>query len=78
MLKTYKAIIDNDRLHWLEERPLNLSTRKKQLVHVTVLDREFPEIKKNGTLVEFFSNSPLYASGIEFDRKKDCGREVEF
>lgn len=32
--------------------------------------------KKKGTLVEFFKDSPLYASGIELERDKDYGREV--
>jgi hypothetical protein len=32
--------------------------------------------KKKGTLVEFFKDSPLFASGIELERDKDYGREV--
>jgi hypothetical protein len=72
MLRTYKAIIKNDRLQWLEEKPCNVSRAKSQLVHVTVLDRKFlGNKKKSGTLVEFFQKSPLYGSGIDLDRAKD-------
>jgi hypothetical protein len=72
MLRTYKAIINNDRLQWLEEKPRSLTAAKKLLVHVTILDRKLPEKKKKEcSLVEFFKNSPLYASGIELERGKD-------
>jgi hypothetical protein len=78
MLKTYKAVINNDRLQWLEEKPRSLTSAKKLLVHVTILDRKAPEKKKKKcTLVEFFRDSPLYASGIELERGKDYGREVK-
>lgn len=78
MLRTYKAIINNDRLQWLEEKPRSLTAAKKLLVHVTILDRKLPEKKKKKcTLVEFFRDSPLYASGIELERGKDYGREVK-
>ena len=77
MLRTYKAIINNDKLQWLEERPRNLNSTKKVLVHVTILDRKLSEKKKKKcTLVEFFKDSPLYASGIDLEREKDYGREV--
>ena len=77
MLRTYKAIINNDRLKWLEERPRNLNGAKNFFVHVTILDKELPENKrKKNTLVEFFQKSPLYDSGIELERDKDYGREV--
>jgi len=75
MLRTYKAVINNDRLKWLEEKPARLS--KNVFVHVTILEKESPEYEKDqGTLVEFFQNSPLYDSGIDLDRDKDFGREV--
>jgi hypothetical protein len=78
MLRTYKAIINNDRLKWLEEKPRNLERTKKFFAHVTILDEELPENKKkNGTLVEFFQKSPLYDSGIDLERDKDYGREVK-
>jgi len=77
MLKTYKAIINNDRLHWLEEKPNFLKHTQKKLVYVTVLDNNPPDIKKNNdTLVDFFMQSPLYASDINLDRDQDFGREV--
>lgn len=79
MLRTYKAIINNDRLQWLEEKPRSLNSAKKVLVHVTILDRKLPaQKKKKCSLVEFFRDSPLYASGIELERKRDYGREVKF
>lgn len=78
MLKTYKAVINKDRLQWLEERPHNLSSAKKVLVHVTILERKLTEKKKKESLVEFFKNSPIYASGSDLEREKDYGREVTF
>ncbi len=79
MLRTYKAIINNDRLHWLEERPPHLRHNQEQLVHVTVLDKELlPDKKQNGSLVDFFLKSPLYSSGINLEREEDYGREVKF
>jgi hypothetical protein len=46
---------------------------------VTILDRKSPEKrKKKGSLVEFFKDSPLYASGIDLEKDKDYGREVNF
>ncbi|MCU0288900.1 MAG: hypothetical protein MUF15_21210, partial [Acidobacteria bacterium] len=70
---------NNDRLKWLEEKPGNLTSSKRILVHVTILDRKSPEKrKKKGSLVEFFKDSPLYASGIDLEKDKDYGREVNF
>lgn len=78
MLKTYKAIINNDRLQWLEEKPRRLNSAKQVLVHVTILDRKLPVGKKKKcSLVEFFKESPLYAANIQFERKRDYGREVK-
>ncbi len=78
MLRTYKAIINNDRLKWLEERPHNLDSNKAVIAHVTILDSVLPgnKEKQQGTLVEFFKDSPLYGSGIDLDRDKDYGREI--
>ncbi len=44
-----------------------------------MLKRYKAQIKKNAsnTLVDFFRNSPLYNSNIEFDRTKDYGREID-
>jgi len=36
------------------------------------------ENKPQNSLIEFFENSPLYNSGIELERDKDFGREVQF
>ncbi len=78
MLRTYKAILNNDRLQWLEERPRSLNGTKKQLVHIAILDKTVSTKKKeNDTQVEFFQKSPLFASGIDLERDKDYGREVK-
>lgn len=75
MLRTYKAIISNDRLKWLDDKPARLG--KNVFVHVTILEKESPKYEKvQSTLVEFFQNSPLFASGIDLERDKDFGREV--
>lgn len=79
MLKTYKAIINNDRLKWLDDCPQNSDNKKDMLVHVTVIDEDIPEsIQSKGNLVDFFRQSPLYQSGIDLGRDRDdFGREVE-
>jgi hypothetical protein len=76
MLKTYKAIIHNDRLKWLEESPQNIDSKQDLYVHVTILDRQLQKDKYENTLVDFFRESPLYDSGIDLTRGKDYGREV--
>jgi hypothetical protein len=81
MLRTYKAIINNDRLKWLEEKPDNLVDKKNIFVYVTILDKKEKEIEEQkenkNTLIDFFQNSPLYNSGIDLERDKDFGREVK-
>ena len=37
---------------------------------------EKPKNDDKNTLVEFFENSPLYNSGINLERDRDLGREV--
>jgi hypothetical protein len=79
MLRTYKAILNDDKLKWLEEKPDCSTKDKDAFVIVTILDREIPgEIDKSNanTLVEFFKNSPLYGSQIDLERDEDWGREV--
>ena len=47
-------------------------------VIVTFLEEIEDESEKMGnTLVDFFQDSPLYDSGIELERDKDIGREIE-
>lgn len=80
MLRTYKAILNDDKLKWLEEKPDRSTIDKDAFVIVTILDREIPEeIDKTNTntLVEFFKNSPLHGSQIDLERDEDWGREVE-
>jgi hypothetical protein len=83
MLSTYKAIVSNDRLEWLEEKPRNLAKNRSFLVHVTILDKEINNEKegkdsRQESLTDFFRRSPLYDSGILLEREKDYGREVQF
>lgn len=82
MLRTYKAILKDDKLKWVDEKPDNLSMINKSLVYVTILDEdipgEIPDREKNtNTLVDFFKNSPLYGSQLDLERDNDFGREVE-
>jgi hypothetical protein len=82
MLRTYKAILKDDNLKWVDEKPDNLSMINKSLVYVTILDEdipgEIPDREKNtNTLVDFFKNSPLYGSQLDLERDNDFGREVE-
>lgn len=80
MLRTYKAILNDDKLKWLEEKPDSSTKEEEAFVFVTILDREIPEeIDRSNanTLVEFFKNSPLYGSQIDLERDEDWGREVE-
>ncbi len=80
MIRSYKAIVTNDRLEWLEEKPPQLDENQNVYVQVTVLDREMPDSKpqkKSNTLVEFFRESPLYALNIDLERDQDYGREVD-
>jgi hypothetical protein len=70
MLRTYKALINNDRVKWLEEKPDNLTGKNNVFATVTILDKEIEEQKENkNSLIEFFQNSPLYNSGIDLERK---------
>jgi hypothetical protein len=70
MLRTYKALINNDRLKWLEEKPDNLTHKNNVFAYVTILDNDIEEQKENkNSLTEFFQNSPLYNSGIDLERK---------
>ena len=79
MLRSYKAIVTNDRLKWIEEKPPQLDEDRDVYVQVTVLDNKLPGSKqqeKTNTLVEFFRESPLYGSDIDLERDGDYGREV--
>jgi hypothetical protein len=77
MLKTYKAMINNEHLEWLEEQP-GIPGRSI-LAYVTILDNPPPcEEENKNSLIEFFQNSPLYGLSIDLERDKDPGREVEF
>jgi hypothetical protein len=47
-------------------------------VIVTFLEEIEDESEEmENTLVDFFQDSPLYDSGIELERDKDLGREIE-
>lgn len=77
MLRTYKAIINNDRLKWLDKKPPDIKRTQNVFVQVTIIDKELPGTdEKKETLVGFFRNSPLYNSGIDMSRDLDYGREV--
>ncbi len=78
MLRTYKALLNGNRLKWVDEKPDDLSIDKNAPVFVTILDKEIPEdINKKETLAEFFRNSPLYNAQIDLERDQDFGREVD-
>ncbi|MCP4156354.1 MAG: type II toxin-antitoxin system Phd/YefM family antitoxin [bacterium] len=78
MPKTYKAIINNEHLKWLEEKPVSLAKNKKVFAYVIIPDEEENIKNKNQeSLVEFFQNSPLCNSNLDLERDKDFGREIE-
>jgi len=82
MLRTYKAVLKDDKLKWVDEKPGNLPGINKSLVYVTILDEDAPgekadREKNTNTLVDFFKNSPLYGSQLDLERDNDFGREVE-
>ncbi|MCP4147293.1 MAG: hypothetical protein GY757_06035 [bacterium] len=77
MSKTYKAIINNESLKWLEVKPVILAKKEKVLVHVLIPDDEDMQIKNRETFVEFLQNSPLCNSGLDLERENDFGREIQ-
>lgn len=76
MLKKYKAQIKKNTIEWIDEQPEELKKNHTIIAYVTILKNENKKNASN-TLVDFFRNSPLYNSNIEFDRTKDYGREID-
>lgn len=59
------------------EGPQKITRRGEEAV-VVVSKKEWDrKTQRKGTLVEFFQNSPLRASGIKIERLKDAPREID-
>lgn len=72
MLRTYKALLHDDKLKWMDDVPVDLRKEEDALVYVTILDEhDHEEAAQNGSLVDFFLNSPLYGSQIDLAREID-------
>jgi prevent-host-death family protein len=63
-----------------ERGPQRVTKHGREAV-VVVPAEEFERLSaakaRKGTLVEFFAESPLRGSGIDLDRPRDFGREIE-
>ncbi len=75
MLKTYKAQIIDNSIEWIDDKPEEIKKNRTLIAYVTILKQEDKKTSSS-TLVDFFRNSPLCNSDIEFDRVTDYGREV--
>ena len=62
----------------LTEGPQVISRRGKEAVVVLAADEYARLTRPPTSLLEFFENSPLYGAGLELERERDTGREVDF
>jgi len=76
MLKTYKAQIKKNSIKWLDDKPEESQKNDSFIVYVTILKNEEKKNSTKDSLINFFSNSPLYDLDIDLERDKDPGREV--
>lgn len=77
MLKTYKAQINKNLIQWIEDQPEELKRNNTLIAYVTIIQSKNIKNHSQQSLVDFFHNSPLFDSGIDFERDKDTGREVQ-
>jgi prevent-host-death family protein len=63
------------------ERGPQRVTRHGQVAVVVLREEEYARLVKSssrqGTLAEFFARSPLAGSGIDLDRQRDFGKDLE-
>jgi len=76
MLKTYKAKISRNKIKWIDDRPEEFEKNDTLNAYVTIINNSDKKTASLHSLVDFFRNSPLCDSGIEIERDKDFGREV--
>jgi prevent-host-death family protein len=58
--------------------PQTIPRRGRSDVVLTAVESRNPRQPREGTLAEFFANSPLRGSGIDLERVHDWPREISF
>jgi hypothetical protein len=67
-MRTFKAILQNNRIKWPGDKPKEIQTSKSYNVEIKIIDEEQDLTPKND-LVEFFRNSPFFGVELDLTRK---------